>query len=220
MQGSEPECSYFDQILCIRVWWTAKSKLCVIYAFNMPQLCGLVTDNVRYRIAHSSVCNRLQINVIYVTSRLVTFACWKTHVTNLWNNGAVISISARLEAFHITVVEGKTFCNVFLTFKISVIQVWLRQQKGSRNFIEILGISSVDSYENFLFKFWNRDHQRWRDKRNQNVDTWNPQYGFKLTTARRQMPQLSSHRRQLKSFLSKTFPTFMVTSKLLNFVWR
>ena len=34
------------------------------------------------------------------------------------------------------VVEGKTLYNVFLTFKISVIQVLLQLQNGSRNFIK------------------------------------------------------------------------------------
>ena len=96
------------------------------------------------------------------------------------------------------VVECKTLCNVFLTFKISVIQVLLQLQKGSRNFIKILVISLADSNETFPFKFCNRDHQRRRDKRNQNVDTWNPQYGFKLTKSRGKMLLLSSHRYQLK----------------------
>ena len=82
-------------------------------------------------------------------------------------------------------MEGKTLCNGFLTFKISVIQVLLQLQEGSRKFIEILGISLADSNETFPFKFCNRDHQRRRDKRNQNVDTWNPQYGFKVTKSRR-----------------------------------
>ena len=94
---------------------------------------------------------------------------------------------------------------VLLTFKISVIQVLLQLQKGGRNFIKILGISLADSNETFPFKICNRDHQRRRDKRNQNVDTWNPQYGFKLTKLRRKMLLLSSHRYQLKYFLSKTF---------------
>ena len=71
-------------------------------------------------------------------------------------------------------------CNVFLTFKISVIHVLLQLQKGSRNFIKILDISLAVSNETFPIKFCNRDHQRRRDKRNENVDTWNPQYGFKL----------------------------------------
>ena len=55
------------------------------------------------------------------------------------------------------VVEGKTLCNVFLTFKISVIQVLLQLQKGSRNIIKILGISFADSNETFPFKFCNAD---------------------------------------------------------------
>ena len=101
-------------------------------------------------------------------------------------------------------MDGKTSCNVFLTFKISVIQVLLQLQKGSRNFIKILSISFADSNETLPFKFCNRDHQRRRDERNQNVDTWNPQYGFKLTKSRRKMLLLSSHRYQLKWFLSKT----------------
>ena len=102
-------------------------------------------------------------------------------------------------------MEGKTLCNVFLTFKISVIQVLLQLQKGSRNFLKILGISLADSNETLPFKFCNRDHQRRRDKRNQNVDTWNPHYGFKLTKSRRKMLLLSSHRYHLKIFLLKTF---------------
>ena len=77
-------------------------------------------------------------------------------------------------------MEGKTLCNVFLTFKISVIQVLLQLQKGSRNFNKILGISLADSNETFPFKFCNRDHQRRRDKRNQNVDTWNLNMDLKL----------------------------------------
>ena len=89
------------------------------------------------------------------------------------------------------VVEGKTLCNVCLTFKISVIQVLLQLQKGSRNFIKILGISLANSNENFPFKFCNRDHQRRRNKRNINVDTWNPQYGFQLTKSRGKMLLLS-----------------------------
>ena len=64
------------------------------------------------------------------------------------------------------VVEGKTLCNVFLTFKISVIQVLLQLQKGSRNFIKILRISLAESNETFPFQFCNRDHQRRRDKHN------------------------------------------------------
>ena len=104
------------------------------------------------------------------------------------------------------VVKGKTLCNVFLTFKILVIQVLLQLQKGGRNFIKILGISLADSNETLPFKFCNRNHQRRRDKRNQNVDSSNAQYGFKLTKSRRKMVLLSSHRYQLKQFLSKTFP--------------
>ena len=53
------------------------------------------------------------------------------------------------------VVEGKCLCNVFLTFKISVLQTVWRLQEGSRNVIEILGISFTDSNKNFLFKFMN-----------------------------------------------------------------
>ena len=102
-------------------------------------------------------------------------------------------------------MEGKILCTVFLPFKISVIQVLFQLQKGSRNFIKILGISLADSNETFLFKFCNSDHQRRRDKRNQNVDIWNPQYGFKPTKSRRNTLLLSSHRYQLKEFLSKTF---------------
>ena len=105
----------------------------------------------------------------------------------------------------IIIIIITTLCNVFLTFKISVIQVLLQLQKGSRNFIEILVISLADSNETFPFKFCNRDHKCRRDKRNQNVDTWNPQYEFKLTKSRRKMFLLSSHRYQLKFFLSKTF---------------
>ena len=41
--------------------------------------------------------------------------------------------------------------------------------------------------------------------RNHNIDTWNPEYGFKLTMSKRQMPLLSSHRYQLRAFLPKTF---------------
>ena len=78
-------------------------------------------------------------------------------------------------------MEGKTLCNIFLTFKISVIQVLLQLQKGSRYFIKKLGISFADSNETLPFNFCNRDQQCTRDKRNQNVKTWNPQYGFKLT---------------------------------------
>ena len=77
-------------------------------------------------------------------------------------------------------------------------KVLLQLQKGSRNFIKILGISLADSNETLPFKFCNRDHQRRRDKRNQNVDTWKPQYGFKLTKSRRKILLLSSHRFQLK----------------------
>ena len=91
-------------------------------------------------------------------------------------------------------MEGKTLCNVYLTFKMSNSQVVLQLQKGSRNFIKILGISLADSKETFSFKFCIRDHQRRRDKRNQNVDTWNPQYRFKLTKSSRKMLLLSSHR--------------------------
>ena len=72
------------------------------------------------------------------------------------------------------VVEGKTLCNVFLTFEISVIQVLLQLQKGSRKFIKILGVSLADSNETFSFKFCNHDHQHRRDKLNKNVDTWKP----------------------------------------------
>ena len=64
------------------------------------------------------------------------------------------------------VVEGKTLCNVVLTFKISVILVLLQLQKGSRNFIKILGISLADSNETSPFKFCNCDHESRRDKRN------------------------------------------------------
>ena len=160
--------------------------------------CGLVTDNVRYRIAHSSVCRRLQINVIYVTVRFVTIACRKDtchEIVKKWCRGINI---CRVGGVAHDVKEGKTLCNVFLTFKISVIQVLLQLQKGSRNFIKILGISLADSNETFPFKFCNRDHQRRRDKRNQNVNTWNPQYGFKLTKSRRKMLLLGSHRYQFK----------------------
>ena len=56
------------------------------------------------------------------------------------------------------IVEGKIFCNVFLSFKISVIQDSLQLQNGSRNLTKILGISLADSNETFPFKFCNRDH--------------------------------------------------------------
>ena len=115
----------------------------------------------------------------------------------------MVSIFARVGGVEDTVVEGKTLCNVFLTFKISVIQVLLQLQKGSRNFIKIFDISLADSNETFPFKFYNRDHQRRSDKRNQNVDTWNPQYGFKLTKSRRKMLLLSSHRYQLNNSYQK-----------------
>ena len=75
-------------------------------------------------------------------------------------------------------------------YKISVTQVLLRLQKESRTFIEILGISLAE-YEKFLYKFCSRYNQRRRDTRNHNVDTWNPEYGFKLLMSKRQMPLLS-----------------------------
>ena len=50
-------------------------------------------------------------------------------------------------------MEGKCLCNVFLTFKISVLQVLWRLQKGSRNGIEILGISFADSSKIFYSNF-------------------------------------------------------------------
>ena len=64
------------------------------------------------------------------------------------------------------VMEGKTMCNVFLTFRISVIHVLLQLQNGSIKFIKIFGISLADSNKTLPFKFCNRDHQRRRDKRN------------------------------------------------------
>ena len=109
----------------------------------------------------------------------------------LWCRGINI---CRVGGVAHNLVEGKTLCNVFLTFKISVIQVLLQLQKGSRIFIKMLGISLADSNETFPFKFCNRDHQRRRDQRKLNVETWNPQYGFKLTKSRRKMLHLSSHR--------------------------
>ena len=69
--------------------------LCLQYATDQS---GLVTDNVRYRIAHSSVCRRLQINVIYVTVRIVTIACRKD-TCHQW---CVVSIFAELESLRIT----------------------------------------------------------------------------------------------------------------------
>ena len=137
--------------------------LCLKYATAQY---GLVLDNVRYRIAHSSVCRRLQINVIYVTVRFGTIACRKDtchQIVKYWCRGINF---CRVGGVAHNVVEGKTLCNVFLTFKISVIQALLRLQKGSRYFIKILGISLADSDETFPFKFCNRDHQRRRDKRN------------------------------------------------------
>ena len=145
--------------------------LCVLCLQYATAKCGLITDNVRYRIAHSSVWRRLQINVIYVTVRFVTIACRKDtcqQIVKYWCRGINICVVV-VVAYN--VVECKTLCNVFLTFKISVIQVLLQLQKGSRNFIKILGTSLADSNETFPFKFCNRDHQRRRDKRNQNVDT-------------------------------------------------
>ena len=167
--------------------------LCDLWLQYATAQCGLVTDNVKSRIAHSSVCHRLQINVIYVTIRFVTIACRKDTSPNYekWCRGINI---CRVGGVAHNVVEGKTLCNVFLTFKISVIQVLLQLQKGSRNFIKILGISLAESNETFPFKFCNHNHQRRSDKRNQNVDTWNPKYGFKLTKSRRKMFLLSSHR--------------------------
>ena len=44
----------------------------MIYVFRYPQLTDMVTDNVNHHIAHSSVCRRLQVNVIHVTSLFVT----------------------------------------------------------------------------------------------------------------------------------------------------
>ena len=114
-------------------------------------------------------------------------------------------LSRRIDFEAVMLLHSNLLCNVFLTFKISVIQVLLQLQKGSRNFIKILGISLADSNKTFPFKVCNRDHQRRRDKRNQNVDTWNPQYGLQLTKSRRKMLLLISHRYQLKKFLSKTF---------------
>ena len=133
-----------------------------------------------------------------MTVRFVTITCRKDtchQIVKYWCRGINI---CRVGGVAHNVVECKTLCNVFLTFKISVIQVLLQLQKGSRNFIKILGISLADSNETFPFKFCNRNHQRRRDKRNQNVDTWNPQYGFKLTKSRRKMLLLSSYRYQLK----------------------
>ena len=115
--------------------------LCLQYATAQ---CGLVTEKVRFRIAHSSVCRRLQINVIYVTVRFVTNCLQVRHMSPNYEI-MVPSKFAELEA-----VEGKTLRNVFFTFKISVIQVLLQLQKGSRNFIKIL----ADSNETFPFKFF------------------------------------------------------------------
>ena len=78
--------------------------LCLQYATAQS---GLVTDNVRYQIAHSSVCRRLQINVIYVTVRFVIIACRKNTCHKIVNNGAVVLIFAELEALHITKWEAK-----------------------------------------------------------------------------------------------------------------
>ena len=75
--GSESECSCFDQShvsVCDELQSHNLCDLCLQYATAQ---CGLVTDNVRYRIAHSSVCRRLQINVIYVAVRFITIACRK-----------------------------------------------------------------------------------------------------------------------------------------------
>ena len=130
--------------------------------------------------------------------RFVTIACRKDtchQIAKQWCRGINI---CRVGGISHNIVEGKTFCIVFLTFKISVIQVLLQLQNGSRNFIKILGISLTDSNKIFPFKFCYHDHQRRRDMRNQNVDTWNPQYGLKLTKSRRKMLLLSSHRYQLK----------------------
>ena len=75
--GSESECSCFDQVMypCVmNCNIIILFDLCLQYATAQ---CGLVTDNVRYRIAHSSVSRRLLINIIYVTIRFVTIACTK-----------------------------------------------------------------------------------------------------------------------------------------------
>ena len=65
--GSKSECSCFDQVMYPCVMNCKVIFLCDLCPQYATAQCGLVTDNVRYRIAHSSVCCRLQIDVIYVT---------------------------------------------------------------------------------------------------------------------------------------------------------
>ena len=79
-------------------------NLCLPYA---TAECGLIADNIRYRIAHSSVCRRLQTIITFMTSRFVTIACWKTDVSNLWTNEVEVSISAELGTLHITQWKAK-----------------------------------------------------------------------------------------------------------------
>ena len=91
-----------------------------------------------------------------MTVRFVTIACRKDtchQIVKKWCRDI-----CRVGGVAHNVVEGKTLCNVFLTFKISVIQVLLQLQKGSRNFIKIFNISLADSNETFPFIFCNRDH--------------------------------------------------------------
>ena len=162
--------------------------LCLQYATAQ---CGLVTDNVRYRPPSSNkrhlrdrtFCNHC-LQERNVSPNCEIMVPWYQYLQS-WR-------PCTLRSGRQNLVQ-----RLFDIQKISVIQVLLQLQKGSRNFIKILGISA-DSNETFPFKFCNRDHQRRRDKRNQNVDTWNPQYGFKLTKSRRKMLLLSSQGYQHK----------------------
>ena len=68
----------------------------------------------------------------------------------------------RVGGFAHNIVEGRALRNVFLTFKISGIQVLLQLQKGGRNFIKILGISLLliltkPSCSNFVTAITNAD---------------------------------------------------------------
>ena len=80
--GSESECSCFEQVMYPCVMNCKVIILCDSCLQYATAQCGLVTDNVRYRIAHSNVCRHLQINVIYVTVHFVTIACRKDTIPN------------------------------------------------------------------------------------------------------------------------------------------
>ena len=124
--------------------------ICVVFAFHMPLLNAgwlLITSDIEKRPpVYAAVFKSTSFTLPHVLSPLPV----RRHMS---------PICERVGGFAHNVVEDKRSCNFTLMFKISVIQVLLRLQKGAELSLKYW-VSLTDSNKMFLFNFWNHDHQR------------------------------------------------------------